>query len=70
MAAGEEHQHQLCVFLVVFEWFKDIDDDVEDVEGGPGKEEDDADSNQHPVGFLPTFHLPCSSVGGEILVCL
>ena len=62
MAAGEHQQHHLGVLLVVLEGLKNIDDNVEDIERCPGHEEDDADSDQHPVGLLPSLHLASSPV--------
>ena len=62
MTTGEEHQHQFCVILRVVEGLENINDDVEDVERRPGEKEDDTDDDQHSVGFLPSFHLPSSSV--------
>ena len=62
VAAREEHQHHFCVLLVVLEGFKYIDDNVKDIERGPRCEEDDTDSDEHPVSFLPSLHLTSSSV--------
>ena len=70
MTTGKEHQHHFSVFLIVFKWLKYINDDVKDVERGPRHEEDDTDSDQHPVGLLSPLHLSCSSVGGKVLICL
>ena len=70
MTASKHQQHHFGVLLVVLEGLENIDDNVKDIERGPGHEEDDADGDQHPVGFLPSLHLPSSPVWREVLTCL
>ena len=40
----------------------EVEDDVEDVEGGPGDEEGEGDQDQHEVGPFAPGHLPGSPV--------
>ena len=61
-----KHVYLLCVF----KWLEYVDENVEEVERGPGHEEDDGDGDQHPVGFLPPLHLAGPPVGGEARVGL
>ena len=61
-----KHVYLLCVF----KWLEYVDENVEEVERGPGHEEDDGDGDQHPVGLLPPLHLAGPPVGGEGEVAL
>ena len=67
MASWEYHQHHFFLLLAAPERLQCVDDNVKDVERGPGEEEDDTDRDEDGVDLLPPHHLSRPSVRGETL---